>query len=465
MDFALPELGEGVESGDVLNLLVKEGDVIRPGQAVIELETDKATAEVPSPHGGRVTKLHVREGQTISVGSAILSLEPTEPDAKPAGPPQDTAKPPAPEKPQGEKPESKAPPAAKPKPEPKPDPPAKPPAAQQQRPKPSSPPMPPPRSKNAEAAPEPVAATPPAGPAVRRLARELGVDLSRVRGSGPSGRIVREDVIAAVRNAAEGGATNAPPPVETEIAAGVDLPGEPDADAWGEIRRERMSRIRRTIAEKMHQSWATIPRVTNFDNADITELERQRQSSKEDYAQSGIKLTTLPFVIKAAALCLRRHPVLNASIDMEAGEIFYKAYVHVGVAVDTDRGLVVPVIRDVDRMRIPEIAKALAAVAENARTGRFSIDDLRGGTFSISNLGAVGGTYSTPIINYPEVAILLVGRARKRPVIVDEAVQPRLMMPLSLSYDHRLVDGAAAARFLNDVIAYLEAPARLLLAP
>jgi pyruvate dehydrogenase E2 component (dihydrolipoamide acetyltransferase) len=450
MDFALPELGEGVESGDVLNVLVKEGDVIRSGQAVIELETDKATAEVPSPHGGRVTKLHVREGQTISVGSVILSLEPSGDASKPATPPETPAKP-------------------------------QPTAPAQPRPKATAAPRPPANDEGDLATP-PVAKpadrrkkTPPqaessssvsaAGPAVRRLARELGVDLARVRGSGPSGRIVREDVVAAVRHAAEGTNASAPPPVESELDASADLPGEPDVDSWGPIRRERLSRIRRTIAEKMHQSWATIPRVTNFDDADITELERQRQSSKEDYARSGIKLTTLPFVIKAAALCLRRHPVLNASLDLEAGEIVYKDYVHVGVAVDTDRGLVVPVIRDVDRMRIPEIARSLAGVAESARTSRFTVEDLRGGTFSISNLGAVGGTYSTPIINYPEVAILLVGRARKMPIIVEEAIQPRLMMPLSLSYDHRLVDGAAAARFLNDVIAYLEAPARLLLAP
>jgi pyruvate/2-oxoglutarate dehydrogenase complex dihydrolipoamide acyltransferase (E2) component len=226
-----------------------------------------------------------------------------------------------------------------------------------------------------------------------------------------------------------------------------------------------MPKIRRTIAAKMHESWTTCPRVTNFDDADVTDLDKIRASSKDDYAKKGIKLTSLPFVIKAVASALRNHPTINASVDMEHDQIIYKEYVNIGIAVDTERGLVVPSLRNADQMSIADAARALAQIAESVREGSFSLADLQGSTFTISNLGAIGGAYSTPIINTPEVAILLVGRSRKLPVVVDDEVAVRLMMPLSLSYDHRLVDGATAARFLNDVIDYLEAPSRLLLAP
>jgi pyruvate/2-oxoglutarate dehydrogenase complex dihydrolipoamide acyltransferase (E2) component len=278
----------------------------------------------------------------------------------------------------------------------------------------------------------------------------VGVDLTRVKATGPGGRITREDVLAVVRQQSQAAAQAAEPTLR---------------DAWGPIRIERMSKIRRTIAEKMHQSWTTCPRVTNFDDADVTELERLRQASKDDYSKKGIKLTSLPFVVKAVASALKQHPALNASIDMEQGQIIYKEYVNIGIAVDTERGLVVPVLRRADELSIPELARALAELSERVRQGQFTPEDLQGSTFSISNLGAIGGTYSTPIINIPEVAILLVGRSRKMPVVVGDQVAIRLMMPLSLSYDHRLVDGATAARFLNEVIGYLEAPSRLLLAP
>ena len=208
----------------------------------------------------------------------------------------------------------------------------------------------------------------------------------------------------------------------------------------------------------------TCPRVTNFDDADVTALEAIRKNSKQEYAAGGVKLTSMPFLIKAVAMALKSHPVINASVDLEAGQIIYKDYINVGIAVDTERGLVVPSLRNADKLGIPDIARQLGTMAENVRGNKFSIDDLRGGTFTISNLGAIGGTYSTPIINTPETAILLVGRSRKLPVVVDDEVQVRLMMPLSLSYDHRLIDGGAAARFLNEVIGYLEAPSRLLLA-
>ncbi len=287
--------------------------------------------------------------------------------------------------------------------------------------------------------------------------RELGVNLARVRGTGPNGRITREDVIDAVRHA------NA---IAAKSPAREPLDGQEEQDSYGIIRREAMSKIRKTIATNMVRSATTIPHLTNFDDADITELERLRKESAASYASSGIKLTSLSFVLKAIALALKQHSTLNASVDMDGGEIIYKQYVNLGVAVDTDRGLIVPVLRNADGLSIPQIAQGIQALAEKVRDGKQTLDDLRGGTFTISNLGAVGGQYSTPIINHPEVAILLIGRSRKMAVVTaDDKIEPRLMMPLSLSYDHRIVDGAAASRFLNEVIGYLESPGRLLLAP
>ena len=292
----------------------------------------------------------------------------------------------------------------------------------------------------------------PAGPAVRRLARELGVDLARVAGSGPTGRILREDVIAAVRQA------SAAPSRSRSTSSSTER------DDWGPIRREQMSRMRKTIATNMVRSVSTIPHLTNFDDADVTELEQLRKASTQEYAKNNIKLTALAFVVKAVSLSLRQHPAVNASVDMEKGEIVYKDYVNVGLAVDTPRGLVVPVLRDCDQMSIPQMAQSIAETAEKAKNAQYGLEDLRGGTFTISNLGAIGGAYSTPIINWPEVAILLVGRSRKMPMVHEDRVEPRLMMPLSLSYDHRIIDGALAARFLKEVIGYLESPGRLLLA-
>ena len=245
----------------------------------------------------------------------------------------------------------------------------------------------------------------------------------------------------------------------------IALPGEPGHNDYGPVRVERLSKIRKTIANQMHKSWETVPRVTNFDDADVTDLEALRRSSKEDYAAEGIKLTTMPFLIKAVSSALRAHPTINGKIDLENDQVTYHDYVNVGIAVDTDRGLVVPNIRNSDSMSIPDIARALDDLAKRVRGGDFGVNELRGGTFTISNMGSIGGCYSTPIVNVPEVAILLVGRTRKLPVVMpDDSIQAREMMPLSLSYDHRLVDGGTASRFLNDVIAYLEAPSRLLLA-
>jgi pyruvate dehydrogenase E2 component (dihydrolipoamide acetyltransferase) len=435
-DFKLPDLGENIASGDVVSVFVSVGDVVKPGQALLEVETDKAVIEVPCPPGGRVASVLVKKGDTVKVGQTLLTLEAA-----------------------GSSPSVATPVAAAPA---KPAPVAAPPAAAKVAPAEPTPVAPPPVAMKPAAvkpaiepelaAPTPaVAAVEPAGPAVRRLARELGVDLGRVKGSGPAGRILREDVVAAVRQGSAQGARSAAVPSS-------------DRDDWGPVHREQMSRMRRTIAANMVRSVSTIPHLTNFDDADVTEMERLRKASADDHAKVNVKLTALSFVIKAVSLSLRQHPAMNSSIDVEKGEILYKDYVNIGLAVDTPRGLVVPVLRGCDELSIPQIAQAIAETAEKAKHAQYSIEDLRGGTFTISNLGAIGGTYSTPIINWPEVAILLVGRSRKLPVVQGDRIEPRLMMPLSLSYDHRIVDGAMAARFLREVIGYLESPGRLLLA-
>jgi len=459
-EIVLPELGDGIESGDVLQVLVSEGDVIAKDQGIVELETDKATVEVPSTQAGRVAKILVSNGDSVAVGSALITIEPEDDGTETSSSSESPEKPDeteefedqqateAAEESGGSEQAEDADPESRTE-EPSSPAASQPPEAPSQPNTPAEPQKSAPPSAKPDTTP-PEAAEIPAGPAIRRLAREVGVDLSRVSGTGEGGRITRDDVMNIVRS---GGMATGAKDEET------------DSDAWGPIRIEPMPKIRRTIAAKMFESWSTAPRVTNFDDADITKLEQMRQSSKSDYAEKGIKLTSMPFIIKAVAMSLRDHPMINAALDMENNHVIYKQYVNIGIAVDTERGLAVPSLRKADSMPIPDVARELMQVAEKARTNSFSLDELRGSTFTISNLGAIGGTYSTPIINVPEVAILLVGRSRKMPVVVDDEVQIRLMMPLSLSYDHRLVDGAAAARFLNDVIAFLEAPSRLFLAP
>ena len=471
IEVKLPEDLE--DGGDVLDVFVSVGDVIEEEHGLIEIETDKATVEVPSSHAGKITEIRVKEGDSLAAGGTILILEAA--DAGTSSAPAEPA------------PAAQAPPAETPAPEPPTPAPTPQAAAPPAKPSVPAAPAPPPAAPTPPAS-TPVAAAPaaqppaahklaPAGPAVRRFAREVGVDINAVTGSGPGGRISRDDILAVVRQAnhpsAAGSGGNraalvtepASPKPAPASSSSPTVEGEPGTDKWGPVQIQKMPKIRKTIANKMHESWSTVPRVTNFDDADVTSLEAMRQASKADYAESGIKLTTMPFIIKACALALRSNPLLNAQIDMANEQIIYKQYVNIGIAVDTERGLVVPSLRNADQLAIPSIARGLGSIAESARTGDFSIDDLRGSTFTISNLGAIGGTYSTPIINTPEVAILLVGRSRKMPIVVDDKIEVRLMMPLSLSYDHRLVDGGAAARFLNDVIGFLSTPSRLLIAP
>ena len=494
-EIKLPSLGEGVESGDVLEIYVKVGDVVKPEQSLLELETDKATVAVPSPLSGKILSIAIQEGDTVKVGQVIGTIEATAaassqaptPAPPAASAPKPTAPSPAPAAAvsvaQAAAPVAPAPLAPAPL------------ATAPVAPKPIAPPKPTAAPIAAAVSASGASSSPAqdsdeviaAGPAIRRFAREVGVDLSGVSGTGESGRITREDVLAIVRhqgqaaaakpatstpaNTASSPALGAPAnsgvdsPAKAAASKGIEKPGTPSTDDYGPIRVDRMTKIRKMIANQMDKSWSSVPRVVNFDDADVTELEAFRQSSKDDYASRGIKLTTMPFLIKAVATALKHHGALNAQIDSENDQIIYKDYVNLGIAVDTDRGLVVPTLKNADRMSIPDIAYALADLSNRVRNNDFAVSDLRGGTFTISNLGAIGGTYSTPIVNVPEVAILLVGRSRKMPMVMqDDSIKPRLMMPLSLAYDHRLVDGATAARFLNDIIAYLEAPSRLLLA-
>jgi pyruvate/2-oxoglutarate dehydrogenase complex dihydrolipoamide acyltransferase (E2) component len=459
IDFKLPELGENIHSGDVVNVLVKEGDVIAANDGVVELETDKAVVEIPCPHAGRIAKLLVKKGDTVKVGQALATIASGDSAAPAAAATSASAAPAEAVKSAsaGASPKSSA-------------------------------------SAAATAAVLDRSGPIPAGPAVRRQARELGIDLRTVAGSGRNGRITVEDLQTSSPNAAAAaqaapasapagkaatGAGVVSPPASAPVSAALQPaapPAESGKDAWGPVRVEKISRIRRTIAEQMTRSASTIPHVTNFDDADVTELERLRQGVPAGQlgqpGQKG-KLTMMPFVMKAVAVTLRRHASLNAVLDEANEQIIYKEYVNLGVAVDTPRGLVVPNVRGADRLSILQLAQALSSIAERARGSQFAVDDLRGGTFTISNLGAVGGSYSTPIINYPEVAILLLGRARWQPVVRGPAssenpghdrIESRLMMPLSLSFDHRLVDGATAGRFLNEVIRNLESPGMLLLA-
>ncbi len=494
----LPNLGENIESGDVLTIFVSEGETIKADQDLLEIETDKATMPVPAPQGGKIVKILVKEGDTIEVGAPIMEIEsdgapqgkdePKSEAPKAAKAKQQTAE--AEEDKQSEREETKerakevdvvggdippdeAPRSARGGKKQK--------AAKVHEPEEDeyedegdedagdeddAPPArePKPRAKKALAAgpthedvPGDGRSSAAAGPAVRRLARQLGVNLRRVRPTGAGGRITAEDIRAHVRETNE--------QVAATLPRGVTPPGSPNTDDFGGVRLEKMSRMRQTIAKNMVHSYTTIPQLTNFDDADVTELEDMREQSKPDYADRGIKLTAMPFVIKAVASALKRHPMLNASVDLENNTIIYKEYVNIGIAVDTDRGLVVPVLRDADRKSISQIANELDELASTVREGQFDLELMRGGTFTISNLGSVGGIYSTPIINPPQVAILLIGRTRTVPQIVEDAIEPRLMMPLSISYDHRLVDGAAAARFTNEVKGFLAAPGRLLLAP
>ncbi len=470
-DFTLPELGENVTAGDVVRVLVSPGDAVAKDQPVLELETDKATIEVPSSVAGTIKDVRVKQGERIKVGQVVLTVEDGGATPKAAAAPQPAA-------------------AAKPQPQPPGAPsegglsqkaPAQPesrsadngaerakqeadrgradqPEAQQAAPAADSKPR---RgevvdiSRGTRAAPAPAPSTEtvdqspaaPAAPSVRRLARELGVDVRRVTGSGPGGRISDEDVQAFVRSALAGGGG------ATAVPSAL-----PDFTKWGEVERKPMSNIRRKTAEHLGHAWNQIPHVTQHDKADITGVEELRKKYAAQAEKAGGKLTMTAIALKIVATALQRFPQFNASADMARNEIVYRKSVHVGVAVDTPRGLLVPVIRDVDRKGIFQLAADLAQASEKARGGKLSLDEMQGGGFTITNLGGIGGTSFTPIVNWPEVAILGISRGAFEPVYDGTSFQPRLMLPLSLSYDHRVIDGADGARFLRWVAEAFEQP-------
>ncbi len=416
----IPEIGD-FEDVDVIEVLVAPGDAVQAEQSLITLESDKATMEIPAPCAGVVKELHVAVGDKVREGTRILTLEvageaaAAEPEARPAAAElAPTAAAPAAEI-AAEVDAERAAPAALLS---------------------GAPPLP--------RAPQPGVAKAHASPGVRQLARELGVDLSRVQGSGAKQRILKQDVQAYVKAALATGRQPAAP-------SGFAVPEMPEIDysRWGEIELQPLSKLRRVAARNLHRAWLPGPHVTQFDEADVTELEEFRRAKQEEARQRGVKLTPLGFLLKAAALVLQEFPQFNSSLDRSGEALVVKKYIHIGIAVDTEMGLIVPVIRDVDKKGLYELAEELALVSQKARDRKLGPGDLAGGTFSISSLGGIGGTAFTPIVNAPEVAILGVARSRTMPVWSDGAFQPRLMLPLCLSYDHRVVDGADAVRFTS----------------
>jgi pyruvate dehydrogenase E2 component (dihydrolipoamide acetyltransferase) len=424
MDLKLPHLGEGADSGTVVNLFVKEGDTITKDQPILELENEKAVATIPAAAPGTISQIFVKPGDKIRVGQRILSLGESGPAA--------TA------------------PVAQPEP-----------VLRRNRekliqtPSPEQVPI-----AVEEAFPEPGAEgrpgmAPAAAPSIRKLGRELGIDLTRVRGSAPGGRIVLEDVrayiqklqrlAAAPRSAAAAGAP-VPKPAPEQI----------DFSQWGPISRKPLSPLREVIARRMAESWTTTPRVTQFDEADITALMGLRKKYAAAYEQKGARLTLTSFALKVVVDTLKKHPTFNASLDEVAREIVFKEYYHLGVAVDTDAGLIVPVIRDADKKDLVELSRELEDLAGKARQRKVSAEELKGGTFTISNQGGIGGGHFTPIVNKPQVAILGLGRGVTKAVVRGTQIEPRLMLPIAISYDHRVIDGATAARFTVDLVQSFE---------
>jgi pyruvate dehydrogenase E2 component (dihydrolipoyllysine-residue acetyltransferase) len=414
MDVKLPKLGEGADSGVVVNIFVKEGDTVAKDQAILELENEKAVASIPSTGAGVVTKIFVKAGDRVGVGQKILTIA-------------DGAAPAA------------APVAAAPVPKP---------AA---------------KKVVAQAAPEPeevveesaeveeevsdenVAAS----PSIRKMARELGINLGKIRGSESGGRIVIGDVRAYIQRLVKAAAK--PATVAASAAPAKPAPVQIDFSQWGPIVKKPVTQLRKVIARRMAESWNTVARVTQFDDIDFTRVGELRKKFAADYEKKGVKLTLTPFVLKAVAETLKKHPIFNSSLDEVANEIIIKEYIHLGIAVDTDQGLMVPVIRDVDKKSLLELAKELESLAAKARDRKISADEMKGGTFTISNQGAIGGAHFTPIINLPEVAILGLGRGALKPVVRDGKIEARVLTPVALSYDHRVIDGGSAARFAVDL--------------
>ncbi len=425
IDFHLPELGENIEAADVLNVLVKVGDMIAADQAILEIETDKATIEVPSSVAGKVVEVLIKSGDKAKVGQVIIKVESSTVESlktKIENKEETKATVKQEEKkvtvfvPVGEHPSN--------------------------------------QTIELDNQPPILKGAAPAAPSVRRIAREIGVDINKVPGTGLNGRISMDDVKAYSKKLHESYSQGA--------RTGLNIKSEslPDFTKFGVIKKAEMTNIRKKTADHLTYAWATIPHVTQFDKADITLFEKTR---KELNKNSEVKLTVTAILVKIIVEALKKFPQFNSSIDMEKKEIIYKEYFNLGVAVDTEFGLIVPVIKNVDNKTLAEISFEMNTLAEKARNKKIGLDDLQGGCFTISNLGGIGGTYFTPIVNSPEVAILGVSRGNYEPVWNGSGVfEPRLILPLSLSYDHRIIDGADAIRFLRFVVEALENPLKLL---
>jgi pyruvate dehydrogenase E2 component (dihydrolipoamide acetyltransferase) len=420
MDVKLPPLGEGADSGTVVSILVKEGDTIKKGQTIIELETGKAVTPISSIAGGQVSKIIVKEGQKISVGAPILSVAGGAAEAPTATAPKKAA----PAKASAKK-------AAAPVEE----------------------------EEVEESADEEFEYSgelpPPASPSLRRLAHDLGIDLRKVRGSEGGGRIVLADLKSYIQNLQRAAKAKAP----------AAVPGAPapkpapqiDFSRFGSIYKRPMTELRKIIAQRMTENSVTIPHVTQFDNIDLTNIMALRKKYVEAYEKKGAKLTVTSFAIKALVNTLKKHPLFNTSLDESANEIIFKEYFHIGIAVDSDQGLMVPVLRDADKKDLVQISKELSELAVKTRDRKISMEELQGGTFTISNQGAFGGAHFTPIVNKPEVAILGMGKGAMKPIVTKEnKIEARLILPVTLSYDHRVIDGGNAARFIVDLVAAFE---------
>jgi pyruvate dehydrogenase E2 component (dihydrolipoamide acetyltransferase) len=465
-EFILPNLGDGVAQGDVLKVLVKAGDAVAVDQPVLELETDKATIEVPSDVAGKITEVKVKAGDKVKPGQAVLTLEGgngakgAKEQAPAEAPKQEAAKPEAPkqEAPKQEAPkQDPASPQAAPVPVPE-----RPKASVTNiaaaRPQPAAPASPPP------AAPSQVTSAP-AAPSVRRLAREIGVEVAQVPGTGPGGRITQDDVKEFAKRVMHsiGGNGQAAAASGAPAARAVTATPLPDFAKWGEVERKPMTGIRRKTAEHLSHAWTAIPHVTQFDKADITALEQMRKKYRGEVEKAGGNLTVTAIAAKVIASALKAFPQFNASVDAAGESVVYKKYIHVGIAVDTENGLLVPVIRNADQKNLIQLSVEIHQLAEKAKARKLTLDEMSGGSMSISNLGGIGGTMFTPIVNWPEVAILGISRGAFEPVWNGTTFEPRQMLPLSLSYDHRLIDGADAIRFLRWVAEALENPFALTL--
>ena len=422
MDVKLPKLGEGADSGVVVTVLVKIGDVVTKDQPLIELENEKAVATIPSTAAGTVAQIHVKPGDKLTVGQRMITLG--NPDTTPA-----------------------AVPAPAPVAEPVPSPAGAEPATRTAAIAPAT--GEPLTEEEADARP---AGPPAASPTVRAISRQLGIDLGRIRGSERGGRIVLADLRAYVERLQKLAAKTPSAPAAPAKPAREAV----DFSQWGPVTVKALSPLRQTIARRMAQSWETVPRVTQFDEADVSRLLELRKKHVAAYEQKGTRLTLTPLIIKALTAVLAKHPTFNSSLDHTGENLVLKSYIHLGIAVDTEAGLMVPVIRNADRKSLVELSRELEELARKARERKVSGDDLKGGTFTVSNQGGIGGAHFTPIVNVPEVAILGLGRGAVKPAWRDGRVEPRTFLPLALSYDHRVIDGGTAARFTVDLVDAIE---------